>query len=269
MFEAADTLHDCVRIASGVLCTLRIDPDRMRSGLSADMLATDLAEYLVRKGAWEQLPWGCWRLIVRAHSCPGGCWRPMMCALCSMSWTRAAAGCALLQCRVCGPAGWAQLPGCGPVCACIDGCWYGSAPRQCNMLLTPWRAEPPAGVPFRETHHISGAAVKLAEDRGCELSALSVADLQGIHPLFGEDVVEVRRGRGNKGGRLAAAASARPMQRCGCMSTPQQNCGTAWASPACVPAVRQQLSPAATRPALPTHTNTGVGLPAQRGDAGH
>ncbi|KAI7837903.1 hypothetical protein COHA_008284 [Chlorella ohadii] len=96
MFEAADTLHDCVRIASGVLCTLRIDPDRMRSGLSADMLATDLAEYLVRKG-----------------------------------------------------------------------------------------------VPFRETHHISGAAVKLAEDRGCELSALSVADLQGIHPLFGEDVVEV------------------------------------------------------------------------------
>ena len=47
-------------------------------------------------------------------------------------------------------------------------------------------------MPFRETHHISGAAVKLAEDRGCELSALSVADLQGIHPLFGDDVVEVR-----------------------------------------------------------------------------
>lgn len=49
----------------------------------------------------------------------------------------------------------------------------------------------PAGVPFRETHHISGAAVKLAEDRGCELSDLTVADLQGIHPLFGEDVTEV------------------------------------------------------------------------------
>ena len=46
-------------------------------------------------------------------------------------------------------------------------------------------------MPFRETHHISGAAVKLAEDRGCELSALTVADLQGIHPLFAEDVVEV------------------------------------------------------------------------------
>lgn len=55
-------------------------------------------------------------------------------------------------------------------------------------------------MPFRETHHISGAAVKLAEDRGCELSALSVADLQGIHPLFGDDVVEVRDGAGGLAG---------------------------------------------------------------------
>lgn len=29
---------------------LQINPDRMRAVLSADMLATDLAEYLVRKG---------------------------------------------------------------------------------------------------------------------------------------------------------------------------------------------------------------------------
>lgn len=46
-------------------------------------------------------------------------------------------------------------------------------------------------MPFRETHHISGAAVKMAEDKGCELSDLSVADLQSIHPLFADDVVEV------------------------------------------------------------------------------
>lgn len=50
MFEAVDTTYDCVRIATGVLSTLRINPDRMLAGLSADMLATDLAEYLVRKG---------------------------------------------------------------------------------------------------------------------------------------------------------------------------------------------------------------------------
>jgi len=47
-------------------------------------------------------------------------------------------------------------------------------------------------VPFRETHHISGAAVKLAEDKGCELSELTVADLAGINPLFTDDVTEVR-----------------------------------------------------------------------------
>ena len=47
------------------------------------------------------------------------------------------------------------------------------------------------GVPFRETHHLSGAAVKLAEDRGCQISDLSVEDLQSIHPQFEDDVSEV------------------------------------------------------------------------------
>jgi argininosuccinate lyase len=51
---------------------------------------------------------------------------------------------------------------------------------------------PVAGVPFRETHHISGAAVKLAEDRGCTLFDLTVEDLAGINPLFTEDVTSVR-----------------------------------------------------------------------------
>lgn len=46
-------------------------------------------------------------------------------------------------------------------------------------------------MPFRETHHISGAAVKMAEDRKCSLFDLTVADLQTIHPLFADDVVEV------------------------------------------------------------------------------
>jgi argininosuccinate lyase len=46
-------------------------------------------------------------------------------------------------------------------------------------------------LPCRETHHISGAAVKMAEDRGIPLSSLSVADLQSIHPLFADDVVKV------------------------------------------------------------------------------
>lgn len=50
MYEAVDSTRDCILIATGILSTLKINPERMRSGLSADMLATDLAEYLVRKG---------------------------------------------------------------------------------------------------------------------------------------------------------------------------------------------------------------------------
>ena len=50
MFDTVDTTQDCVRIATGVVSTLKINPERMLAGLSADMLATDLAEYLVRKG---------------------------------------------------------------------------------------------------------------------------------------------------------------------------------------------------------------------------
>jgi argininosuccinate lyase len=37
-----------------------------------------------------------------------------------------------------------------------------------------------AAIPFREAHHITGAAVKLCEERGCGLAALSAEDLQSI-----------------------------------------------------------------------------------------
>lgn len=56
LFDSVDTVHDCMRIATGVISTVRIDPQRMLAGLSADMLATDLAEYLVRKGERTPLP---------------------------------------------------------------------------------------------------------------------------------------------------------------------------------------------------------------------
>lgn len=96
MYDTVDNIYDCIRIATGVLSTITIKPDNMIAGLSADMLATDLAEYLVRKG-----------------------------------------------------------------------------------------------VPFRETHHISGSAVRMAEQRSCNLSDLTVADLKTIHPMFEEDVAKV------------------------------------------------------------------------------
>lgn len=96
MFDAADTLSGSLQITAGVLSTMNIFPEKMKASLSADMLATDLAEYLVRKG-----------------------------------------------------------------------------------------------VPFRETHHISGAAVKMAEDRNGSLSDLTVEDLKTLHPSFEADVSKV------------------------------------------------------------------------------
>ncbi|CAG5118915.1 unnamed protein product [Candidula unifasciata] len=50
MFDTFDTLSAILQIATGVLSTLKIHPDTMKSALSPDMLATDIAYYLVRKG---------------------------------------------------------------------------------------------------------------------------------------------------------------------------------------------------------------------------
>ncbi|KAJ3339994.1 argininosuccinate lyase [Gonapodya sp. JEL0774] len=96
MFDAVDTLTGSLQITAGVLSTLKIKPDEMRSALSADMLATDLAEYLVRKG-----------------------------------------------------------------------------------------------VPFRETHHVAGYAVKMAEEKKTSIDKLSLEDLKTLHPKFENDVSDV------------------------------------------------------------------------------
>ena len=93
LFDAVDTTKACVQILTGVLSTMSIHATKMRAALTTDMLATDLADYLVRKG-----------------------------------------------------------------------------------------------IPFRETHHISGSAVKLAEDRKCELSDLTLSELRTLHPAFEDDV---------------------------------------------------------------------------------
>ncbi|CAG8474413.1 6957_t:CDS:2 [Paraglomus brasilianum] len=96
LFDAVETLSGSLQITAGVLSTLTIHPQKMRQNLSIDMLATDLAEYLVRKG-----------------------------------------------------------------------------------------------VPFRETHHIAGAAVRLAEERNTSMSALSLFDFKQLHTAFEEDIAEI------------------------------------------------------------------------------
>jgi argininosuccinate lyase len=46
-------------------------------------------------------------------------------------------------------------------------------------------------IPFRDSHHITGRAVKLAESRSVELGQLSLADLQSIEPRITADVLKV------------------------------------------------------------------------------
>ncbi|WGI21638.1 argininosuccinate lyase [Amylibacter sp. IMCC11727] len=46
-------------------------------------------------------------------------------------------------------------------------------------------------MPFRDAHHVTGALVKMAEDRGCDLPDLSLADMQSIHDAITDDVFGV------------------------------------------------------------------------------
>ncbi|OAX43556.1 putative argininosuccinate lyase [Rhizopogon vinicolor AM-OR11-026] len=96
LFDTVDNVSASLKIAEGVIATMEVHGERMRQALTMDVLATDLADYLVRKG-----------------------------------------------------------------------------------------------VPFRETHHVSGRAVALAETRKCQLNELSVEDYKSLHEQFSEDVVKV------------------------------------------------------------------------------
>lgn len=95
MLDGIKTIGDSLQIATGVLSTMTIMPEKMKAALTPDMLATDLADYLVRKG-----------------------------------------------------------------------------------------------VPFRETHHISGRVVALAEKEGVPMDKLSKEQLRGVDSRFEDDVMK-------------------------------------------------------------------------------
>lgn len=96
LFQTVDTVRDCLQIATGVVQTMQPHQTNLLKSLCPEMLATDLADYLVRKG-----------------------------------------------------------------------------------------------VPFRETHHISGACVRLAEETHTSLDRLTLAQLQAVDHRFQADVLEV------------------------------------------------------------------------------
>jgi argininosuccinate lyase len=132
LFDAVDNVSASLKIAEGVIATLtvcrialervfiliffQVHPERMRQALTMDVLATDLADYLVRKGVST-----------------------------SRSHTHLASS---------------------------------------HLIKL-------AQVPFRETHHISGRAVALAEARRCQISDLSFEDYKALSEKFSEDIHKV------------------------------------------------------------------------------
>ncbi|OAA81473.1 argininosuccinate lyase [Akanthomyces lecanii RCEF 1005] len=50
MLDSVQTVSDSLGIANGVIATLKVRPERMEAALDKTMLATDVAEWLVRKG---------------------------------------------------------------------------------------------------------------------------------------------------------------------------------------------------------------------------
>lgn len=50
VFDAFDTADRLLPVLTGVIQTLQLNPDRMRAALNDELLATDLADYLVAKG---------------------------------------------------------------------------------------------------------------------------------------------------------------------------------------------------------------------------
>lgn len=50
LFDAMDTMFLLLPVITGIIQTLQLNPDKMRAALQEEMLATDLADYLVRKG---------------------------------------------------------------------------------------------------------------------------------------------------------------------------------------------------------------------------
>jgi argininosuccinate lyase len=50
LFDTIDTVRDCLELAAGVIRTMSFDTEAMRRACGEELLATDLADYLVRKG---------------------------------------------------------------------------------------------------------------------------------------------------------------------------------------------------------------------------
>ncbi|MBN3319900.1 ARLY lyase, partial [Atractosteus spatula] len=169
MFECYDTMHAVLQVTTGVMSTLKINRSAMEAALSPDMLATDLAYYLVRKGIRDQ--------IKEKLKPPGNCDAFPSSTLESVEQLHVkaepASGCDVAQGGLKKQGVWVS---------------FGSLPDPGTerALRLPCRR-----MPFREAHSCSGKAVFLAESRNIPLNQLTAEDLQTVSPLFSSDVSAV------------------------------------------------------------------------------
>jgi argininosuccinate lyase len=47
------------------------------------------------------------------------------------------------------------------------------------------------GMPFREAHHATGRIVRRAEEKGCDIAELPLADMQAVEPRIDKSVFRV------------------------------------------------------------------------------
>jgi argininosuccinate lyase len=64
------------------------------------------------------------------------------------------------------------------------------------------------GLPFRDAHHVTGAAVKRAEALGCDLPGLPLAELQALEPRIGDGVYEVLAPAASVASRMSYGGTA-------------------------------------------------------------
>jgi argininosuccinate lyase len=50
LFDAVDTVCKFMPVTTAIIRTLQVNPDKMRAALAEEMLSTELADYLVKKG---------------------------------------------------------------------------------------------------------------------------------------------------------------------------------------------------------------------------
>jgi len=65
-----------------------------------------------------------------------------------------------------------------------------------------------AGLPFRDAYHITGNVVNLAEEKGLDISELTLDDLQSIDARIGEGVVALLDNRASMNARISEGGTA-------------------------------------------------------------